>query len=90
MKWSQLNGCRIALLLPDAEMPQVLTGTVCPATDPCLASALRIVLDNVGPESGNPEFILQGEVWRDAVRRDTQHGCDYRIDLCETPSRDAG
>ena len=90
MKWSQLHGSRIALLLPDTEQSQVLTGTVCPATDPCLASALRIVLDNVGPESGNPEFILQGEVWRDAVRRDTQHGCDYRIDLCKIPRRETG
>jgi hypothetical protein len=82
MELSQLNGRRIALLLCTTGRFQVFTGTGRFACDVSIGDALRIELDDADNEEGNPAFVIRSDQWSGSVAPDTEHGCDYRIDLC--------
>lgn len=82
MELSELNGRRIAVLLCTDEQRRVFKGTARYACDGCMGNALRIELDHVGGDDGNPAFVIHGSQWCGELLPDTEHGCDFQLDLC--------
>ena len=84
MRLSGFDGKRIAIVLRRDDHTSVLHGTATYERDQKLGNILTIHIDTGrGETQGNPELVIAEDRWRGKLVADTQHGCEYKLELCD-------
>lgn len=81
MNLSQCDGRRVAMIWHLPHGCRVFRGMARYVRGAHGQDSLWIKPDGLGPEAGNPEFVLNEREWRGEIVRGQGNDCDYQVEI---------